>query len=670
MALATLSVDLVAKMAKFEADLGKASRAAEANSKRMALAFDFVKGAIVGMAGALSVGVFANSVREVATYADEIGKMAQRVGIGTEALSGLTYAAKLSDVSNETLSTGLKKLSGVMQEAAGGVERQKRVLKELGVTELQDVNKAFLQLADRFSEMEEGAGKGAAAAEVFGMRAGPELLTLLNQGAAGINAATAEAERFGIIVTRDAVVAAERFNDNLERLATLAQGARVSLLSNLVDGLGRATQAYLDAAAAGSKFQGVIAGIRTFLTGDDRYKNDKTLVEQTDKLLSLEKEISTLRSSGSALDAALATRKEAQLKTLQREIQTTLAYRKVLEAEDTRPKATGKVNASIFNSTIPKPPKLKRFDAQGKELDLTNKALARYLEQLDSTIQRTQELTAVEEARIFLSKQQGVSDKDAEQVLSLARRIDTEKALKEATQDRIDSELDAMRRVDEANEQYQSRLKSLTDSAATNVFKRQADDLQFLIDALAKGDIALQVYNESVDNLFNVTEEKMEKTKSLAEELGLTFTSAFEDAIVGGKGFSDVLKGLEKDIIRLVTRKAVTEPLGNFITGAIGGSGGGSGGGIGGFFSKLFSGLSFDGGGSTGNGPRSGGLDGKGGFMAMLHPKETVTDHTKGGGRNVIVTINQSFAPGTSRQTTMQAAVDARRQLEFAGRSM
>lgn len=41
---------------------------------------------------------------------------------------------------------------------------------------------------------------------------------------------------------------------------------------------------------------------------------------------------------------------------------------------------------------------------------------------------------------------------------------------------------------------------------------------------------------------------------------------------------------------------------------------------------------SFDGGGYTGNGPRSGGLDGKGGFMAMLHPREVVTDTTKGGG--------------------------------------
>lgn len=38
---------------------------------------------------------------------------------------------------------------------------------------------------------------------------------------------------------------------------------------------------------------------------------------------------------------------------------------------------------------------------------------------------------------------------------------------------------------------------------------------------------------------------------------------------------------------------------------------------------------SFDGGGYTGSGLRSGGLDGKGGRLAILHPRETVIDHTR-----------------------------------------
>jgi|GEM_PF-2440015 len=43
---------------------------------------------------------------------------------------------------------------------------------------------------------------------------------------------------------------------------------------------------------------------------------------------------------------------------------------------------------------------------------------------------------------------------------------------------------------------------------------------------------------------------------------------------------------------------------------------------------------SFDGGGFTGYGSRSGGEDGKGGFYAMLHPNEVVTDLTKNQGSN------------------------------------
>jgi hypothetical protein len=65
--------------------------------------------------------------------------------------------------------------------------------------------------------------------------------------------------------------------------------------------------------------------------------------------------------------------------------------------------------------------------------------------------------------------------------------------------------------------------------------------------------------------------------------LGLTFTSAFEDAIVEGKKFSDVIQGIEKDIIRLIARKTVTDPLMNAlgsidIGGLFGGFGIGGGG--------------------------------------------------------------------------------------------
>jgi hypothetical protein len=54
---------------------------------------------------------------------------------------------------------------------------------------------------------------------------------------------------------------------------------------------------------------------------------------------------------------------------------------------------------------------------------------------------------------------------------------------------------------------------------------------------------------------------------------------------------------------------------------------------------------SFAGGGYTGDGARSGGLDGQGGRLAMIHPRETILDHTKGqgvGGNVTNININNN----------------------------
>jgi hypothetical protein len=62
---------------------------------------------------------------------------------------------------------------------------------------------------------------------------------------------------------------------------------------------------------------------------------------------------------------------------------------------------------------------------------------------------------------------------------------------------------------------------------------------------------------------------------------------------------------------------------------------------------------SYLGGGYTGTGSRSGGVDGKGGFPAILHPNETVIDHTMGqsigGGSNNNVTVNVNIQSGVTK---------------------
>jgi hypothetical protein len=55
--------------------------------------------------------------------------------------------------------------------------------------------------------------------------------------------------------------------------------------------------------------------------------------------------------------------------------------------------------------------------------------------------------------------------------------------------------------------------------------------------------------------------EQLKETEDAARQLGLTFSSAFEDAILGGKELSEVLKGLAQDVARIFLRKTVTEPM-------------------------------------------------------------------------------------------------------------
>lgn len=80
-------------------------------------------------------------------------------------------------------------------------------------------------------------------------------------------------------------------------------------------------------------------------------------------------------------------------------------------------------------------------------------------------------------------------------------------------------------------------------------------------------------------------DRQMEEMNGNGRELGRTFQSAFEDAVVEGENLRGVLQGLLDDIVRIMVRKNVSEPLGDAVSGfdwgsligsAVGGSSGGS----------------------------------------------------------------------------------------------
>jgi hypothetical protein len=69
---------------------------------------------------------------------------------------------------------------------------------------------------------------------------------------------------------------------------------------------------------------------------------------------------------------------------------------------------------------------------------------------------------------------------------------------------------------------------------------------------------------------------------------------------------------------------------------------------------------SFEGGGFTGRGARAGGLDGKGGRMAMVHPNETIIDHTKGQGAGITI-VNNVDASGAGADVDQKIQVAMQR---------
>ncbi len=67
---------------------------------------------------------------------------------------------------------------------------------------------------------------------------------------------------------------------------------------------------------------------------------------------------------------------------------------------------------------------------------------------------------------------------------------------------------------------------------------------------------------------------------------------------------------------------------------------------------------SFEGGGFTGFGARAGGIDGKGGFLGVLHPNESVLDHTKGGAGITIINNVDASGSGPDVDQKIRAAME------------
>ena len=157
------------------------------------------------------------------------------------------------------------------------------------------------------------------------------------------------------------------------------------------------------------------------------------------------------------------------------------------------------------------------------------------------------------------------------------------------------------------------------------------------------------------------TSSAVKKLKEETQKYGLTLqdvernaVQSLEDGLVdfasktksASDAFKDMARSIIRDILRMQIQARVTAPLMQMISG--GGLNIGTslryGTNVGSQQTAMLAAQdNFEGGGFTGMGSRSGGIDGRGGFPAILHPNETVVDHTRGQGTGgVNVTLNIS----------------------------
>ena len=128
----------------------------------------------------------------------------------------------------------------------------------------------------------------------------------------------------------------------------------------------------------------------------------------------------------------------------------------------------------------------------------------------------------------------------------------------------------------------------------------------------------LQEYSDSIGNMRDAV------GRLTVQGLGGLGDSLAKLAVTGPGNFkafaASVLQDTGRMIVQQLVLKTILAAIGGIFAPPTAGLGLGSPRSMG----------SYAGGGYTGNGSRSGGLDGQGGFLAMLHPRETVIDHARG----------------------------------------
>lgn len=207
---------------------------------------DLAKKALVGLttaASLASVAIF-KLMNNAGEFADEVVTLSNKTGISVKQLQELDYAAKFVDVSVETMTGSMNKMTRTMDAArdsllTGKLNEQAQAYRTLGVEvvnvdgSLRNNKDVFYQVIDALGQVKNETERDALAMEIFGKSA-IELNPLIKAGSDELNRLAIEANAVGAVVSESAIVALAEFDDNMNTLKSSTQGLLNEALAELM----------------------------------------------------------------------------------------------------------------------------------------------------------------------------------------------------------------------------------------------------------------------------------------------------------------------------------------------------------------------------------------------------------------------------------------------------
>ncbi len=243
------SVEISADLKKLDANLKRAevtmAEWANRSAARVQNAFNFknVGASLAGVGAGLSAlsaamaAPFAAAIADLTVYAGLIQDNADRRGFVVEQFQEMAYAAKITGVPIKDVGNAWQKMQKQISDASSGSKPAIAALAKLGLTAAdlkgKGTDEQFAIIADRLNGITDAADKTAATMGVFG-RSGLTLLPLFKEGSQGLSALGKEARRLGVVLSQEAIVAADEFMDAWVRLKETLLGVSRSIASAFI----------------------------------------------------------------------------------------------------------------------------------------------------------------------------------------------------------------------------------------------------------------------------------------------------------------------------------------------------------------------------------------------------------------------------------------------------